>query len=184
MRRSDSQGAGGIRSCLPEQGTGDGLNRVFPLWPKIIREEGEEELFGRKRETMVSPVPRPPSPCAADLADFEAFVIHVTEWRGEPDRSDLATFLRANPGLTVRDWKGKGPSVPLDAERWEAPWSKLKPDEVRSEAVKWLARELPQNVREAAARDPALIWNPLARKYRVRLDTDPRPGGKVPKRTT
>ena len=112
-----------------------------------------------------------------DLADREAFIGRVVSGYAEPDRGELAAYLRANPGQTARDWKGKGRSLPFDAQRGEAPWSKLKADDVRSAAIAASARDLPQNIRQAAARDPGLIWNPLARKYRLRLNTDPLPGG-------
>lgn len=111
-----------------------------------------------------------------DLADREAFICRVVSGYAEPDRGELAAYLRANPGQTARDWKGKGPSLPFDEERGEAPWSKLKADDVRPIAIAASARDLPQNIRQAAARDPALIWNPLARKYRLRLASDPLPG--------
>lgn len=113
-----------------------------------------------------------------DLADRESFIGTIISDYTEPDRSDLAAYLRANPGHTVRDWKAKGPTIPQDAERGETPWPKLKPNEVREAAIAASARDLPRNVRQAAAHDPALIWNPLARKYRLRLDTDPLPGVK------
>lgn len=110
-----------------------------------------------------------------DIADFDQHIAALTAGRSEPDRSDLERFLRANPGMTVRDWKGTGPSVPLEAEAWDKPWHRLKADEVRRDAVRSFARELPQNLRQAAARDTGLIWNELARKYRLRLPSDPRP---------
>ena len=110
-----------------------------------------------------------------DINDFEAHIASLIAGKSEPDRSELERFLRANPGNTVRDWKGTGPSTPVDAERWEMPWNRLKAAEVRAEAVLWFARELARNVRQAAARDPQLSWNPLARKYRVRLPSDPCP---------
>ena len=75
--------------------------------------------------------------------------------------------------MTVGDWKGLGPVVPPDAQRWEKPWKRLKPDEVKAEAVRHFARELPRNLRQAAAHHPGLIWNALARKYRPRLASDP-----------
>lgn len=112
-----------------------------------------------------------------DIADFDAHIASLTAGRTEPDRSELERFLRANPGMTVGDWKGSGPITPADAERWEKPWSRLKADEVATEAVRRFARELPQNLRQAAARHPGLIWNALARKYRVRLPSDPPAGG-------
>ena len=109
-----------------------------------------------------------------DIADFEQHIASQIAGRPEPDRSDLEAFLRRNPGMTVRDWKGLGPSIPLDAEGWEKPWHRLPSAEVKREAVREFARELPRNLRQAAARHPDLIWNPLARKYRVRQPSDPR----------
>lgn len=108
-----------------------------------------------------------------DKQDFESHLASLLCGWEEPERSELEGFLRANPGMTVRDWKGLGPSVPVEAEQWEKPWHRLKPEEVRAEAVRRFARELPRNVRQAAARDPALIWNDLAHKYRRRLPSDP-----------
>lgn len=112
-----------------------------------------------------------------DLADRETHIARVVSGRHcDPDFAGLADFLRANPGRTVRDYKGKGPSVPPEPRPWEKAWPDLKPEEARSAAIAASARDLPQNVRQAAARDPALIWNPLARKYRLRLSSDPLPG--------
>lgn len=108
-----------------------------------------------------------------DRDDFEAHIAHLLRWRSGEDRESLERFLRTNPGKTVGDWKGKGPVVPVDAEEWEKPWHRLKAEEVQQEAVRYFARELPHNLRQAAARDPALIWNPVARKYRLRLPSDP-----------
>lgn len=108
-----------------------------------------------------------------DKADFEAHIASLLTGRVEPDRSDLERYLRANPGKTVGDWKGMGPVIPLDAAQWEKPWRRLKADEVAAEAVKHFARELPRNLRQAAARHPGLVWNALARKYRPRVTGDP-----------
>lgn len=114
-----------------------------------------------------------------DYDDFETHIASLLSGRSEPDRSELERFLRANPGMTVGDWKGKGPIIPADAEGWEKPWHRLPLVQVREEAVRHFARELPCNFRQAAARHPGLIWNPLARKYRVRQPSDPRPPEKV-----
>lgn len=111
---------------------------------------------------------------ANDIADFEAHISRLLAGRCEEDRRSLNSFLRANPGMTVRDWKGKGPVVPPDPASWEKSWRQVKA-QARREAVNQFARELPRNLRQAAARDPALIWNPLARKYRLRLPSDPQP---------
>lgn len=110
-----------------------------------------------------------------DIDDFEAHIARLLKGRCDEDRESLDRFLRANPGMTVGDWKGKGPITPLDAEQWETPWNRLKISQVREEAVRHFARELPRNLRQAAARHPGLIWNRLARKYRARLPTDPTP---------
>ncbi|SFO81941.1 hypothetical protein [Qipengyuania nanhaisediminis] len=118
-----------------------------------------------------------------DIADFEEHIASLIAGRGEPDRSDLEVFLRRHPGMTVRDWKGLGPSIPLDPAGWEKPWHRLRGDEVKEEAVRAFARELPRNLRQAAARHPDLIWNPLARKYRVRQHGD-REGGQKSLSTT
>lgn len=113
-----------------------------------------------------------------DIEDREAHIIRVVAGRdSHPDFADLPDYLRANPGHTVRDFKGKGPVVPDEAEFGETSWDKLKAAEVRATAIDASARDLPRNVRQAAARDPSLIWNPLARKYRVRLPSDPQPMG-------
>ena len=123
------------------------------------------------------PVFEPPcDPSPADIADFEEFVSRSIAWRQEPERGDLERYLRRFPGHSVRDWKGKGLPCPLDADERERPWRRLKAAEVQIEATKCISRELPRNLRQAAARDPALIWNPLARKYRLRLPSDPLPG--------
>lgn len=111
-----------------------------------------------------------------DALDRDAHIARLASQWAEPERSELARFLRANPGMTVRDWKGKGPSLPVDAQPSERHWAKLSPREVRKAAAIASARDLPCNVRQAAGRDPALIWNPLARKYRLRLPSDPLPG--------
>lgn len=178
MSRFDRFVCGSVRESVSEKGTGDGLFPNSPPEQEIIR-GGEREGI-KKEEYGNDRFARPPSPSpgevsASDLADFEAHIARLAGWRSEPDRSDLARFLRANPGKTVRDWKGKGPSTPPEPQRWEQSWSRLKATEVRQSAVSAFARDLPHNVRQAAARDPGLIWNPLARKYRLRLPSDPQP---------
>lgn len=114
-----------------------------------------------------------------DIDDFEQHIASQVNGRAEPDRSELKAFLRRHPGMTVRDWKGLGPSIPLDAAEWEKPWRRLSSAEVKREAVRAFARELPRNLRQAAARHPDLMWNALGRKYRVRQPDDPRPPQKV-----
>jgi len=116
-----------------------------------------------------------------DIADQEAHIARLVAGRaGDPDFAKLPDYLRANPGHTVRDYKGMGPVVPVEAEPGEKPWRKLSAAEVRNAAVAASARDLPRNVRQAAARDPGLIWNPLARKYRLRLPSDPSAEGRGP----
>ena len=138
---------------------------------------------------MFSPSPVPFSDLSRafgqnDIEDFEFHIARVARGWGGAEADDLLAFLRANPGKTTRDWKGKGPSVPSDPLPGEKPWHRLKLLEVREIATKAFARDLPKNVRQAAARDKTgLIWNPLARKYRHRLPSDPpvegRGAGKV-----
>lgn len=121
-----------------------------------------------------SPVFAPPAdPSAADLADFEQYIAHQLRGWGEPERSGLEAYLRRFPGHSVADWKAKGLSRPMDAEPHHKPWWKLDAEEVREAATRTIARDLPRNVRQAAARDTGLIWNAYARKYRLRTDGDP-----------
>lgn len=115
----------------------------------------------------------PADPAPADLADFEQYISNQLQGWAETVRPDLEAYLRRFPGHSVADWKAKGPTSPLDAAPYEARWSKLPIAEVRQAATRTIARDLPRNVRQAAARDLDLIWNPLARKYRVRLLSDP-----------
>ena len=130
--------------------------------------------------TNPAPVFEPPAnPTRADVADFEAYIARELIGRSEPDRSDLELYLRRFPGHSLRDWKGKSIIRPLDARPFDKAWHKLKAADVHAVATATIARELPQNVRQAAARDPALIWNPLARKYRLRLPSDPYPPEEV-----
>ncbi len=110
-----------------------------------------------------------------DIADHEAYIVGQTAHMREPDRSDCRRYLRANPGHSIREWKGKPASYLSGAAVDDKPWQSLKPAEVRQMATSRLARDLPHNISQAAARDPALVWNPLARKYRLRQPGDPRP---------
>ena len=110
-----------------------------------------------------------------DIADFEAFITGSIVHLQEPDRSDCEHYLRAHPGHSLRDWKGKSAPYLPPATVDEKPWSVLKPQMVRDMATSRLARDLPHNIRQAAAHDPELAWNPLARKYRLRQPDDPRP---------
>lgn len=109
-----------------------------------------------------------------DLADFEAFIAGSIAHLSEPDRSDCEGYLRAYPGKSMRDWKGKSAAYLPAREYDQKPWQSLKPGMVRDMATSRLARDLPHNVRQAAAHDPELVWNPLARKYRQRQPGDPR----------
>lgn len=127
----------------------------------------------RQEKSLPSEAPEAPFPVRADLNDFEAWVQWASKGFTGPSYDGLADWLRAVPGRTVRDWKGKGPSQPWPANDWDTPWHKLKPNEYREQAVRHLARELPQNVRQAAAHDPMLVWNDYGRKYRWRLPSDP-----------
>lgn len=111
----------------------------------------------------------------ANLADFEAFIAAQIAHMHDPDRSDFERYLRAHPGHSMRDWKGKSAPFLPPATVDERPWSTLKPVMVREMATSALACHLPHNVRQAAAHDPELVWNPLARKYRLRQPGDPRP---------
>lgn len=108
-------------------------------------------------------------------ADFEAFIAaQIADWP-ERQRADLARYLRNNPGNTVRGWKGKPSPHPVWPAAGERPWDKLRATDVRAAATTIPASLLPHNIRQAAARDPALVWNPLARKYRLRQPGEPRP---------
>ena len=100
-----------------------------------------------------------------DIADFEVYIARQLGDRPEPTRSEIERYLRRHPGHTIRDWKGKGdPDYLRPDHPREESWHKLKVLEVRALATTEIARCLPANVRQAAARDPALIWNPLARR--------------------
>jgi hypothetical protein len=116
------------------------------------------------------------APADHDLADFEAYIAAQTDHMLEPDSSDCQSYLRSHPSDSMRAWKGKSDSRCLPgATPDEKPWQSLKPVMVREMATNNLARHLPHNVRQAAAHDPELVWNPLARKYRQRQPGDPRP---------
>jgi hypothetical protein len=107
------------------------------------------------------------------VADFEQYIAYQLQGWAETERPDLEAYLRRFPGHSVADWKAKGPTSPLDAAPYDTPWSKLPVAEVHEAATRTIARDLPRNVRQAAARDRSLIWNLLARKYRLRLPGDP-----------
>jgi hypothetical protein len=127
-------------------------------------------------EVIFTPTQRTgPGPFSVnDCADFEQFIAgQLRNWIGT-ERKEIESYLRRSPGHTVRDWKGKGdPDFLPPSERSECDWNQLPRDDVREIATINIARDLPANVRQAAARDPALIWNPLARRYRFRQSDDP-----------
>lgn len=108
----------------------------------------------------------------ADRADFDAYIAGQLRGRSGPEREEVEGFLRAHPGSAARDWKGKGCEAPALDQADEAPWFDLREADVRALATATVARLLPRNVRQAAGRDASLIWNPLARKYRLRLDAE------------
>lgn len=122
---------------------------------------------GERAPTWPPSTSFPPTP--DDVADFEAFIASQLGAREGEERADLERYLRAFPGATVREWKGKGDLWHLSGSNPdERPWHKLKAREVRALATRHPARTLPHSIRQAAARDPGLIWNPLARRYRLR----------------
>jgi hypothetical protein len=112
----------------------------------------------------------------ADRADFETYIAAELRGRSGTERTEAEAFLRANPGMSVRDWKGKGFPMSL-GEPDQEDWSDLDPDQVREAATRQPARLLARNVRQAAGRDPSLVWNPLARRYRRRVAGEERCGG-------
>jgi hypothetical protein len=157
-----------------------------------LKRKGEEEeeryLILKAVETVPSergngelaalpwPPGSPASPTPDDSADFEEFIAAQLGGRTGEERADLERYLRALPGATVREWKGKGDLWHLSGpEPDQRPWHKLKAREVRALATRNPARTLPHNVRQSAARDPGLVWNPLARRYRLRASATPAP---------
>ncbi|WP_294275081.1 hypothetical protein [uncultured Sphingomonas sp.] len=85
------------------------------------------------------------------------------------DAEALASYLAANPGKTVRDWKGKD-WVAFDkfyVGPGEVPFDRLDRDQVRYQADGVPARFLPRNVRQAAGRDPGMVWDEASRAYRL-----------------
>jgi hypothetical protein len=114
----------------------------------------------------------------ADVADFKAWVEHQVASCTPDEQAQFERYLRAFPGRSWRDYKGKGdPCFPAPTQHGERPWRKLRPDDVRALAVTTLARDLPRNYRQAASHDRALIFNELARKYRYRTDEELEAGG-------
>lgn len=111
----------------------------------------------------------------ADHADLEDYIARQIAGMATPDRASLGAYLRANPGHSMRDWKGKSIGHLFGATPGEPDWASLRPDTVRIEATAAPARYLSRPMRQAAARNKALVWNPLARKYRLRVPGDPLP---------
>lgn len=173
MDHSDFSPEKGVREAVSGQGTGDGF--FCDSLPQHIKSEGKRDgrdIISPSRETRFRPSPVP-SPVPADLDDFEAYIARQVRGREGEERDDLEAYLRTYPGRSVADWKGKALTAPVDALPWERPWHKLNRAEVRDAATRSLARDLPLNIRKAAGRDPGLIWNDYARKYRARLASDP-----------
>ncbi|HEU0045232.1 hypothetical protein [Sphingomonas sp.] len=83
-------------------------------------------------------------------------------------------YLRVNPGSTVRDWSHGYPRQLCDDEvDLDAPASsRARLAYVRDTATRALAHTLPLDIRREAARDEALVCNPLARRYRRRVAGD------------
>lgn len=102
----------------------------------------------------------------------------MTNNSSEPDA--LPAYLATNPNMTARDYKGKGFDIfhPFDkhyVEPGEKPWHKLDPEQVRVAATSDKARFLSKGVRQAAGRDPGLVWDEKAGAYRRRDNTLPAP---------
>jgi hypothetical protein len=111
-----------------------------------------------------------------EIADWEEFLTGQV-LRARADGNDdvhIEQFLRSNPGTDYADffeylsgefYRCRPPSLPQPDE---VPWQELDRDVVRRLATEKLARRLPANVRQAAGRDAALIFNPLSRRHRLR----------------
>lgn len=98
--------------------------------------------------------------------------------KGEP--ISLAAYLAANPGMTKREFEGKGfhKYNPFDCDYvrpGEKPWHALNRAEVRARAIGTKARYMPKGFRQAAARDPGLYFDPTTLAYCLRLDGPPSP---------
>ena len=96
------------------------------------------------------------------------------------EQAALAAYLAANPSMTARDFKGKGfgPFAPFDKHHvgpGEKPWHKLDREQVRKAATSEKARFLSKGERQAAGRDPGLVWDEQAGAYRRRADAPPHP---------
>lgn len=121
----------------------------------------------------------------------KAAAAKLFEARDENER--MRAWLDANPAMTVRDWKGKGftefsPFDPHYVAPGEKPFDKLTKRELaemRALATSTKARFMPKNYRQAAARDPELVWDEARREYQLRspppskseTDDQPRTGG-------
>lgn len=154
----------------PRKGDGGRVNPVFLPRPLYSR---DKELIEGGYEIAVPSVPRPLSGDAPN-----AQTQHLACGAGERDA--LAHYLASNPGMTSRDWKGKGFDAfnPFDKDHVredEKPWHELDPTEVRQIATATKARYLTKGQRQAAARDPGLIWDPIGLAYCLRPDAPRRP---------
>jgi hypothetical protein len=94
--------------------------------------------------------------------------------------TELDRYLAANPGMTARDWKGKGftKHSPFDKHYvapGEPPWDQLDRDEVRLLATRNKARFLSRGQRMAAGRDPGLVWDERSLSYRLSAEATPAP---------
>lgn len=110
---------------------------------------------------------------AADLADFEAFIAMYGS-KTSSEETDLQRWLRANPGHSYREGKkGEPYSIRMDPIDPSAPKAGIaRARYVRQCATTYLAHTLHVDIRREAAHDPALVWNPLARRYRLRAAGD------------
>lgn len=90
------------------------------------------------------------------------------------EQNELAAYLAGNPGKTARDFKGKdtAPFDKLYVAPGECPFDQLDAETVRREAVGVPAIYLPRNIRQAAGRDRALIFDDQARAYRLLAPSD------------
>lgn len=109
----------------------------------------------------------------ADLADFEAYIaMYGSKTNGE--ETDIQRWLRANPGHSYREGKkGEPYSIRMDPIDPCAPKAGVaRARYVRQCATTYLAHTLHVDIRREAAHDPTLVWNPFARRYRLRTVGD------------
>lgn len=135
------------------------------------KSEGEKgDLFRAVSEAPFFPT-SDPAATPADRADFEGYIAQCLDGRTGDERAELERYLRANPGSTVRDWSDGYPRQLCEIEvDHHAPASgRARIAYVREKATRSLAHTLPLDIRREAARDTALVWNPLARRYRARV---------------